>query len=210
MIPFDNGAAKDSYFGVAIEDGNGFAGNWTMNTWAICGSGVTGWQKVSNTASGAVALVGVGASCPAGKKVIGTGANIQGNVNFTFLDTIQPGVGLGSVWAEAAREEGVPPTTEITVTAHAICVNPVPGQQLVSVTSSSDSVSPKHARVLCPSGTRLHGTGASITSAGGQAWFDRIGLFGAGAVGGADTEVREDETGFAGNWTATAFAICAI
>jgi hypothetical protein len=206
-IPFDNGAAADTFFGVAIEDDNGFAGNWTMYTWAICGSGVSGWQKVSNTATGG-AFVGVGASCPSGKKVIGAGGNIHGFVNTTFLDTIQPATNLASVWVEAAREEGAS-DSQVKVSAHAICINPVPGQQLVFATTPLNSDSAKYVKVLCPAGTKLHGTGASITGATGQAQFDRIGLIGLGAVEGSDVEAREDETGFAGNWTATAYAICA-
>lgn len=207
LIPFDNGAAADTFYGVAIEDGTGFAGNWTMYTWAICGSGVSGWQKVSATSSGAVDVVGVGATCPSGKKVIGAGANIVGNVNFTFLDTVQPALNLGSVWAEGAREESFAGT--VTVTAHAICINPVAGQQLVIASTVSDSASAKWVSVRCPAGTRLHGTGGSIAAASGEAHIDRVGLIGLGAVEGADIEAREDETGFAGNWLATTYAICA-
>jgi hypothetical protein len=168
LIPFDNGAAADTFYGVAIEDGTGYAGNWTMYTWAICGSGVSGWQKVSNSATsvGSADLVGVGATCPSGKKVIGAGANIVGNVNFTFLDTVQPASNLASVWAEGAREETFAGT--VTVTAHAICINPVAGQQLVSASTAMDSASAKWVSVRCPAGTKLHGTGGSIVAAVGS------------------------------------------
>jgi hypothetical protein len=139
--------------------------------------------------------------------VIGAGANILGFVNYNFLDTVQPASNLASVYVEAVRSE----TSElpIQVTAHAVCINPVPGQQLVSASTAFDSASAKYVSVMCPSGTKLHGTGGSLGGAAGQASIDRVGLIGPGAVAGADIEAREDETGFSGNWIATAYAICA-
>jgi hypothetical protein len=209
MIPFDNGAAADSYYGVAVEDSTGYAANWTMYTWAICGSGVTGWQKVSVTASSIGPVVGTQATCPAGKKVIGTGANIVGNVTKTFLNAVRPLTSaLTAVQAEAAREDTASGIT-VTVTSHAICINPVPGQQVVTTMGLVDSASAKYTRVMCPTGTRLHGTGGALHGANGESTIDRIGLLGAGAVEGADIEAREDETGFAGLWRADAWAICA-
>ena len=194
LIPGALGLPTHSYYGVAVEGVGGYSGNWTMYAWAICGSGVSGWQKVSNTATstGTQDLIGVTAACPANKKVIGTGANVQGNVVFTFLDTVQPSPSLANVYVEAARDE-IATTETITVTSHAICINPVGGQQLVSASTASDSVGAKYLSVKCPAGTKLHGTGGSITGALGEAFFDRIGLFGLGAVEGSDVEVREDE-----------------
>jgi hypothetical protein len=89
-----------------------------------------------------------------------------------------------------------------------VCVNPVPGQQLVSATNASTSAD-KFISVTCPAGTRLHGTGGSLTGSVGEAYLDRVGLFGPGAVAGADVEAHEDQTGYAGNWIATSYAICA-
>lgn len=210
LIPFDNGINKDTFFGAAVEQ-LGFSGNWTMYTWAICGSGVTGWQKVTNTveSDGTVNVIGSTVSCPAGKKVIGTGANITGNVNFTFLDTVQPtSSSLASAYAEGAREETATDKV-IKINTHAICINPIPGQQLVTATTGYNSNSAKYVSVNCPAGTKLHGTGGSISGALGQAAIDRVGLIGLGAVEGADIEAREDLTGYTGTWSATAFAICA-
>jgi hypothetical protein len=67
----------------------------------------------------------------------------------------------------------------------------------------------KFASATCPGNSRLHGTGGSLSGAIGQAAIDRVGLFGAGATAGSDIEAYEDVTGFSGNWSATAYAICA-
>jgi hypothetical protein len=210
LIPFDNGIAADSFYAYATEDYDGYAGNWTMYTWAICGSHVSGWQKVSHTAmsNGAADIFGLSATCPSGKKVIGAGANILGFTNYNFVDGIAPGSNLSGIWVEAAQEEGF--ELPIKVTAHAICINPVPGQQLVWASTGTDSSSGKYVSVSCPAGTKVHGTGGSLSGAAGEVVIDRVGLFGVNAVEGADIEAYEDQTGAAANWQATAYAICAV
>jgi hypothetical protein len=210
LIPFDNGASPDTFYAYASEDYDGYAGNWSLVAWAIRGSGVSGWQKVSNTSTsnGPADIFGLSATCPNGKKVIGAGANILGFVNYNFLDGIQPASNLSTVWVEAAQEEAF--ELPIQVTAHAICINPIPGQQLVSASTTSTSSSGKYISVTCPAGTKLHGTGASLSGAVGEVYLNRVGLIGAGAVAGADIEAYEDETGAAANWQATAYAICAV
>jgi hypothetical protein len=209
MVPSAAGFPVHSYFATAMEDGT-YDANWTMYAWAICGSGVQGWQVVSASAAASpgATLTGVGVACPTGKKVIGTGAAATGGLPY-LLDTIQPSAALTSVWVEVAGDESTPiPGSAWGAKAFAICINPVHGQQLVSASTAATSAD-KFISVKCPAGTRLHGTGASLTGSIGEAYLDRVGLFGPGAVAGADVVANEDQTGFAGNWTATTYAICA-
>src|SRR2546423_353188 len=42
-----------------------------------------------------------------------------------------------------------------SVSAYAICANPLPGRQVVSSAQAADSNSPKFIRVQCPEGTRM-------------------------------------------------------
>ena len=90
-------------------------------------------------------------------------------------------------------------------TAYAICVLPVPGQQLVTastaVTSDDKSVS-----ATCPSGTFLQTAAGSLTDALGEAFLARVAPNGPGRV---TVVAGEDETGTAGAWGLTAFGICA-
>ncbi len=205
MIPAAAGYPTHSYYAVARESA-AFAGNWTMYSWAICGSGVTGWQVVSGsyTASSGTNVVGVHLSCPSGKKVIGTGAAAVGGGHF-LIRSIVPSADLTELSVEVGGDEVA--SGAYSAYAYAICVNPVAGQQRVSATTAANSIS-KGISVACPAGKKLHGTGGDHT-AGGEAHFDRIGLWGPGAVSGSDVAVIEDATGFAENWTATAYAICA-
>jgi hypothetical protein len=92
--------------------------------------------------------------------------------------------------------------------AYAVCVNPLPGQRLVAANTAS-STADKTVSVACPSGTQVHGTGAGLAGALGEAHLDRVGVFGAANLGGADVDARQDVDGAAAPWSAYAFAICA-
>jgi hypothetical protein len=100
------------------------------------------------------------------------------------------------------------PDETFPVFAYAICANPQPGQQMV-FSQTAAGPGDKIATVTCPSGTRVHGAGGGLSGALGQAHFDRIGINGAGGLGGTDVDARADLDGTAQNWSAWAFAICA-
>jgi hypothetical protein len=209
MLPAPLGLPTHSYFATAMETGV-YNTNWTLRTWAICGSGVFGWQIVTGSvaASPGSTIVSVSAVCPSGKKVIGAGAAATGGASF-HLDTIEPAADLSNVYVEVVAAEGAPAGAAWGAKAFAVCINPVIRQQRVSATTASDS-NGKSISVSCPADTQLHGTAASLTGAIGQAYLDRVAPIGAGSLGGTNLEAREDATGFAGNWSATVYAICAI
>jgi hypothetical protein len=209
MLPAPLGLPTHSYFATAMESGV-YNTNWTLRTWAICGSGVSGWQLVSATTAAAAGstLTSATATCPSGKKVIGAGAAATGGSPFE-LDTVQPAADLSNVYVEVVADETAPAGAAWGAKAFAVCVNPVAGQQRVSATTASDS-NGKNISVNCPAGTQLHGTAASLTGAIGQAYLDRVAPIGPGSLGGTNLEAREDATGFAGNWSATVYAICAV
>lgn len=161
------------------------------------------WAKTAN------------AVCPAGKVVLGGGADIVGGgneVRLTAMIPAAPGMPVHSYCA-AAMEDGAY-AADWTLYTWAICGNPI-GQQYIQATSVSSSIN-KRMSVACPAGTKVHGTGAAVFvgpdedgSAMGQKHLNRIGLFGAGALAGVDVAAHEDQTGYAGNWTTTVFAVCA-
>jgi hypothetical protein len=205
-LPSPLGFPTHSYYATASEDGS-YAANWRLQTWAICGSGVSGWQLVSNSAAAVAGstLTSVTATCPAGKRVIGSGAASTGGFRYV-LDTVQPSADLTSVYVEVAGDESTPiPGSAWGAHAYAVCINPVAGQQRVSASSAFNS-SDKFINVTCPAGTRVHGGAASLTGLIGQGYIDRIGITGSGA----DLDAREDQTGFTGSWSATVYAICAV
>jgi hypothetical protein len=206
--PYWSGAPNATHIWLvrAREDNWGYAGNWSLTAWAICGDQPAGYQIVHYDHQGSITYSSVVAPCPAGKKVIGAGAY---STDGWVLDSVQPNSSLTSVTAEVYRDETTPHVPEpVWVVAAAICVNPLPGQQRVVSASAWDSSSLKQATAVCPAGTMTHSTTGSIATGNGEAYLDSmtpVNLNGSGTL----VDAREDSTGYSGNWSVTATAICA-
>jgi hypothetical protein len=143
------------------------------------------------------------AFCPAGKRVIGTGGTVE-NAAF-ILDSVIVSPNLDSVTVEGYRTEYFRLNTGMDLAAYAVCVDPVPGLQRVSVISGYTSLN-KVLTLACPEGTRIYGTGASLTGAVGQAYVEAVAPWG---TYGAVLSAREDTTGHEWSWYAELYAICA-
>ena len=76
------------------EDANGFTGQWSASTIAICAMPPPGLQRVAATSPRNSANKSVTASCPSGKRVLGTGGAVVGG-----------GAGSDSPRLEARRRE---------------------------------------------------------------------------------------------------------
>jgi hypothetical protein len=207
LNPLPGGTYDGSLWATAVEGAWGSAGPWSITAWAICGSGVTGYEIVEASSypppGGSVATAT--AYCPKGKKVIGAGGRQQGKA-FVVLDSIHVPADLGHVTVETMYAEAVSSNVPLAV-AYAVCVDPLPGQQRVSASSPYDSNN-KLLSVACPAGTKLHGVAGGITGAGGQAYIDGL-LPHGGGLTAAQIDAREDVTGFTGVWKVDVFAICA-
>jgi hypothetical protein len=206
--PAPLGLPANSMWATANEGPFGYDGSWSLRAWAVCGTGVSGHQIVEASSAppaGATSAAAT-AACPAGKKVIGAGGRSAGKPSYV-LDTMDVSASLSSVFVETMATEVVTPGTAPVAVAYAICINPVPGQQRVGAATAFDS-NDKTLTVICPAGTRVHGTGGGITGALGQAYLDAL-LPSGGAPGGTHINAREDANGFAGNWMVNAYAVCA-
>ena len=120
-----------------------------------------------------------------------------------LLDGQLPNSALTSVTANAVEDE-TGTSANWSITAHAICANIVPGLQRVAVTGPSNSASNRLVAAPCPTGKSVIGMGGTIN---GQGVLDA--LFPDPALTSASISGSEDATGNAGNWSATAYAICA-
>jgi len=206
LLPSPLGLPADSFYVTAMEDSAGYAGSWTLAAWAICGSGVTGWEVVTGDVAAAPGstFTSATATCPAGKQVIGAGGYVSGGSPY-ILDSIDPASDLSGVFVEAIGDETTPiDGSAWGVHAVAVCVNPVPGQRLVSATTGASAAN-KTKSVRCPRGTRVHGTGGGLTGALGEAHLDRL----APGSTSVDIDARHDITGARTSWEAYVFAICA-
>lgn len=206
LNPAPLGLPANSMWATANEDVPGYTGSWYIKAWAICASGVTGHQIVqaSSAEPAGSTFAYATATCPAGKKVIGAGGRSASKPSYV-LDTIDVAGDLSSVYVETAAAESPAPGTAPLAEAYAICIDPVPGQQLVTASSGFTSAD-KTLSVSCPSGTTLHGTGGGMTSALGQAHLDMLAPTGTSS---AKIEAREDANGYSGTWKFDVYAICA-
>ena len=206
LVPEDNGADPDSFWAGAFPH-DLYTGPYAVTVWAVCGVGVTGHSivEVDGPARPGAASNRATASCPGNTRVIGVGG-IAFKTPF-ILDSVYPSANLNSVTAVGSRPEGFSDRTRsIGVTAYAICVDPVPGLQLFAVPVGPDSVD-KPIAVGCPTGATVHSVGGSLTGASGQAFFDAVAP--GDGLAYAYVSAREDATGYARTWTASAYVICA-
>ncbi|MEU6073329.1 hypothetical protein [Micromonospora sp. NPDC047074] len=154
----------------------------------------------------------VTATCPAGKVLTGTGYEVNGATGEAVVDDLRPNGGpaaaptavtVGAYEAEAFAGNW-------SVTAYAICANPVAGLVRVAATSASDSNDFRSVTATCPAGKVLTGTGYELNGVTGEGVVDDLRPNGGPAAAPTSVFVGAYEAeAFAGNWSATAYAICA-
>jgi hypothetical protein len=193
----------------AREDSHGYTGSWSVTAWVICAPAPSGYEVVTSTVVGdpgdsnAITV----ATCPSGKKVLGLGGNAYNGVG--VLHSIAPSLALTSVGVMAVVDEvSYLGSGQLMVTATAICVDPLAGQQ--SVQADVGWGSPINATITapCPASTVLHGLGFVIV-VGPVPWDETqlVALYPSRT--GATLYVEEDSTGNAEPWDASVYAICA-
>jgi hypothetical protein len=197
---------------VGVETGAGTASNWSVKAYAICANSaaIAGLQLVSvESPINSTAAKSATVSCPAGKKVIGAGGQINTAASGRVaLDEITPLPNLSGVNVVGV-ETGGGTAGNWSVKAYAICGNSaLAGLQLIGAEGPINSTAAKSATVSCPAGKKVIGAGGQInTAASGQVVLDEItplpNLSGVTAVG------VETGAGTGGNWSVKAYVICA-
>jgi hypothetical protein len=189
----------------ATEDETGTSDNWELTAAAICATPPPGLERVSATSPLNSANKSVTATCPAGKRVFGLGADINTFTPDVILDDLRPSADLTKVTANALEDETGDPFNW-SVTAYAVCADAIAGLERVSETGALDSSNQKIQLTTCPGGKVLTGIGADINSFNGQVLLNSVN------VGGSDNillSAVEDETGNPLNWSLTSYLICA-
>lgn len=150
----------------AVEDATFFAGRWSVQAIAVCADPVPGLTRVvaQTHNTGPAPAAEATARCPAGKRLISTGADLLFGDGMVAVEDVVPDAGLTQVTVRAA-EAGAGTAGAWTVRATAVCADPLPGLQLVSSESGADSAATKQRTVACPGGSRVIGTAAEVVSA---------------------------------------------
>jgi hypothetical protein len=189
----------------ARQDQDGYAANWAVAAIAICAPAPAGLVYVSQTSVVADGFQSATVACPAGRRLLSTGARINNGQGQVVLDNAAPDAGLTTVNAAAYEDEDGYPNMW-TVTALGVCANPPAGLALAFISTALDSATPKFASVGCPAGTFVHGGGFHTIDADGEATLHALDVSSSTAL---RVRVDEDQTGLAGNWRVLGFAICA-
>ena len=148
----------------------------------------------------------VTAVCPPGKQVTGVGGEINGGAGEASMTRLIPNTALTSVTV-TAEEVGLNSTRSWNVKAYAMCANPIPGSQLVSIPRFAGASPSLSHTATCPAGKRLLGAGAAIdNSTTGRVLLTGIGFAASNIV---ETRGQEIPGGDSANWRLTAHAICA-
>lgn len=192
----------------AFEDDTGFAGNWGLRAYVVCTTALPGLEFVSAaSAVNSNPFRSVTASCTPGKQLVGMGAatDPSGGGQVIVEDMI-PSSTLSSATVQAFED--------ITgfignwgLAAQAICADPVPGLELVSVDSEFDS-DPHSVTATCSPGKTLLGVAGNVNTNGfGQVVIDD--LRPAANLKSVLVTGVEIEGGSGLLWSLTAHAICA-
>lgn len=163
---------------------------------------VPGLQVVSAVSTGgSTSPRSVTAHCPAGKRVVGTGFYLDGAAAQVVLDDLIPTA--GSVTATGYEDQDGT-ADDWWIRAFAVCADPLPGLEIVSVTSGPGSVA-RSTTAACPTGKQALGGGAAATGGLGQVVLDAM----MPAASTVSATAYEDSDGTAATWSLTAYAICA-
>ena len=165
----------------------------------------TGVETITTTTAATSAYKTATATCPAGKRVTGTGFDVSPPDGRVLVDYVRPNASLTSVSVRADEDEAGT-AAAWTLTAYAICAPAPAGLQRVVATSASSSAA-KSVAAACPAGTRVLGTGGELAGASRQLLLNR--LTPNAHLTTVTVRAFEDETGTARSWTVTAYAICA-
>ncbi|MEV1111165.1 hypothetical protein [Micromonospora sp. NPDC049751] len=190
-----------------------FAGNWSVTAYAICANPLPGLVRVSTAGvSNSADYRSVTATCPVGKVLTGTGYELNGVTGEGVVDDFRPngGVATAPTAVTVGAYESDATTLNWSATAYAICANPLAGLVRASTVGASTSADFRSVTATCPVGKVLTGAGYELNGVTGEGIVDDFRPNGGPAT--APTSAASgayEEDAFAGNWSDTAYAICA-
>lgn len=199
--------SSDRFAAAAAETGV-YAGNWRVTSYAICGQQPAGLVYVSNqTVSDSDGHKSTSIDCPAGRTAISYGARVSGDNGNVVIRSMGPTPGLSGTQSSADEVEGGF-AGNWSLWAHAVCANPLPGQQVVwadavPADSNNDTIA-----VNCPAGKRAHGVGSVIVPSFGEVFHQ--GIVPNAALTAVTAWAVEDTNGAAHNWWTRVYAVCAL
>jgi hypothetical protein len=187
-----------------FEDEDGTTANWFARAFAICAAKS---QRVVQ--AGGLMAPSVAVGCPAGTQLTGPGADLTDANGQVLITGIVP-LGAGATQVAAVPHlTAVNPGSTWFPRAYAICAAPLPGLDVIQMTSATDSISSKAASAACPAGKRVVGAGGSVDGAEPEEAMNLAAVVADAALASVTASGFEDFNGTSDNWSVTAYAVCA-
>jgi hypothetical protein len=182
-----------------------YSGDWSVSAYAVCGPEDDGFEATYVVGTGTATAKSAIATCPAGKRLYGTGYELRDTDGQVFPSVVRPDATLSSVTVRAEAHGGF--TGDWSLIAYGICGKPATYMKLVTARSAPNPAASKTATTeACPGDTNVHGVGAEIFGGLGDVVLETmaptsISLTGAHAAAAEHAPVT-------GNWSVTSYAIC--
>lgn len=141
------------------------------------------------------------AQCPGTTVAIGSGATIEGGLGQVNIESVVPSTDSVSA---LAYEDANATNNQWSVTAQAICAEPLPGHVLVYATSIQDSFD-KSVTAVCPGNTVTIGSGALLFGSFGDVELEEV----RPQLNSVTATGNEIGAGIATAWGVVAYASCA-
>jgi hypothetical protein len=201
-----------SYVAEAVEVQAGYAEDWALTTYVVCGNNVPGLdlQVVSKIGDSTPSRSSEGAwvndaqaTCPSGKKVIGAGGVVGGPAGRTSFQQIRPNQQGAFVFVQGVEEAGF--LDSFSVRAFAVCAKPIQGWQIKIDGTDYNSARVQTALASCPTGQQVIGAGLTKGDPHGRARVESMIPTGQGHVltVGAISEGRPTYP-----WNLASWAVC--
>lgn len=145
---------------------------------------------------------GATATCPSGKRVLGTGWKVTGADGQVTVEQVVPDAALTQVGA-FAREDGTGTALSWSLEVFAVCAS-VSGGTVVMAAGVSSS-QPKTVPATCPTGYKVTGAGFAISGGAGEVHVDSVEP--AALLASVTVSAREDGA-YLPTWQLRAYAVC--
>jgi hypothetical protein len=211
------GAVRDSMV-IRAENTGTSDGSWRVAALAICADPPPGLEVVSrSTLASSDPIRGIVASCPKGKQLVGTGFEVGNGRGQVIVEDVIPdgdaktaptSVSVRAFEKDLLRNGDYP--DDWSLTAHAICANPLPGLVRVAASTMWSSDPVQEIVAPCSAGQVVVGTGFEAHGALGRVIVQAVGPL-AKSETDPPTEVmvRAMAPEPFGTWYLDAYAICA-
>jgi hypothetical protein len=219
MHPYkSNRTGVSGYYAQAAEStqlrsSTDFTGDWTLQAFARCGTGLSGVQHVSTVSTFADRSsydYSATAQCPPGKVVVGSGFRSSYiSVPVHWIRPINDGTAVQVVLHEDNLNNAFH-ADPLTVTAHAVCASPPDGWQIVVDAVDLNDTDPQQRTAWCPTGQVVLGGGLTKSDLGWAGYVRVTGFYPHWSGAYFSTEAGSLIPDSSALWFATgAWAICA-